>query len=302
MPRPRVVTHRIVDGEMLPSIPTLAEPRFSQSLERGLAILECFTPEQPVWGIADLADQLGMSRSTTHRYVITLVALGHLKQGAKRRYSLGMRVVDLGMSAMGGMSLEAHAQPFLADLHRRSRFTVALAVLDGPRVQLVDSLRGIRRGQRLIDLDQISYAWLPAHCTALGKLLLANLPDAEQRSVIAELTLTRHTPQTITSKTALRAELQGIRGQSLAAAEEELVPGLYSIAAPIRSVSREVVAAVGMDAHASMIALADLIDALGPHLISTADRVSARLGYRRDDELPCPGSNQHGPVRNGSGR
>ncbi len=268
----------------MPRLPELAAPRYSQSLERGLAILECFTPEQPVWGIAELADQLGMSRPTTHRYVITLVALGHLKQDVRRKYSLGINVVDLGLSATSRMRLEDHAQPFMADLRRRSRLTVVLAVLDGPRVRVVDSLRGSRRGQRLIDLDQISYAWLPVHCTALGKLLLANLPDSEQRSVISELTLTRHMPQTITGKRALRAELQGLCGQSLAAADEELLPGMYSIAAPIRAESHEVVAAVGIDAHASMIALADLVDALGPHLIATADRVSARLGYRRDDE------------------
>jgi IclR family pca regulon transcriptional regulator len=217
--------------------------------------------------------------------VITLVALGHLKQGARRKYSLAMRVIDLGLSAMSSMSLGDHAQPHLEDLHRRTRFTVTVAILDGPKVLLVDSRRGIRRGQRLIDLDQAPGARLPVHCTAPGKLLLAHLPDTEQRRVIAELSFTKHTPQTITSKTALRAELQGIRGQSLAAAEEELMPGMYSIAAPVRSESREVVAAVGMDAHSSMIALADLVDALGPHLISTADRVSARLGYRRDDEL-----------------
>ena len=62
--------------------PSLREPRYSQSLERGLAILGCFTPKRPVLGIADIADELGMSRSTTHRYVITLVALGYLEQGA----------------------------------------------------------------------------------------------------------------------------------------------------------------------------------------------------------------------------
>jgi len=215
----------------------------------------------------------------THRYVITLVALGHLKQGAERKYRLGMRVVDLGLSVMASTKLKDHAQPFLADLHRRSRYTVALAVLDGPS------------GQQLIDLDQTSYAWLPVHCTAFGKLLLANLPDAEHRRVIGELTLTKHTSQTITSKTALRAELLGIRGQSLATAEEELVPGMYSIAAPIRSESREVVAAIGMDAHASMIAPADFVEALGPHLVSAADQVSARLGHRRDDELPSASFN-----------
>src|SRR5664280_1831274 len=68
------------------SIPSLREPRYSQSLERGLAILSCFTPKRPVLGIADIADELGMSRSTTHRYVITLLALGYLEQGASRKY------------------------------------------------------------------------------------------------------------------------------------------------------------------------------------------------------------------------
>jgi IclR family transcriptional regulator, pca regulon regulatory protein len=293
------VTHRVVDEEMLRSIPTLVEPRYSQSLERGLAILECFTPGQPVWGIAELAAQLGMSRSTTHRHVVTLVRLGHMKQGARRKYGLGMGVVDLGLSAMSGMKLEDQAQPFMADLHKASRFTVVLGVLDGPRVQLVDSLRGTRRGQNLIDLDQISFAWLPVYCTALGKLLLANLPDSEQRNVISELTLTGHTPQTITSKTALRAELQSVREEGLAATDEELVHGMYSIAAPIRSESREVVAAVGIDAHASMIALADLVDALGPHLIATADGVSARLGYRRDDERHSPSVGGYGLAGGG---
>ena len=76
------------------SIPSLREPRYSQSLERGLAILSCFTPKRPVLGIADIADELGMSRSTTHRYVITLVALGYLEQGASRKYRLGLRVTD----------------------------------------------------------------------------------------------------------------------------------------------------------------------------------------------------------------
>ncbi len=281
---------------MLPSIPTLEEPRYSQSLERGLAILECFTPEQPVWGIAELADQLGMSRSTTHRYVITLVELGHLKQGKKRRYSLAMKVIDLGLSAMASTKLADHAQPFLADLHRRCGFTVVLAVLDGPSVQIVESLRGRRRGQGLIDLGRTS-AGLPVYCTALGKLLLANLPASEQRSVIAGLTLTGYTPRTITRKTALREELQGIRGENLAAVDEEFSPGMYSIAAPIRTESRDVVAAIGMDAHASMIALADFIGALAPHLVATADRISAQVGYRRDDERHSPSVNGRGLVR-----
>jgi DNA-binding MarR family transcriptional regulator len=68
------------------SNPSLREQRYSQSLERGLAILDCFTPERPVLGIADIADELGMTRSTTHRYVSTLTALGYLEQGASHKY------------------------------------------------------------------------------------------------------------------------------------------------------------------------------------------------------------------------
>jgi DNA-binding IclR family transcriptional regulator len=82
------------------AVPTLREPRYSQSLERGLAILGCFTPERPVLGISDIADELGMSRTTIHRYVITLVALGYLEQDASRKYRLGLRPTDIGMVAL----------------------------------------------------------------------------------------------------------------------------------------------------------------------------------------------------------
>jgi IclR family transcriptional regulator, pca regulon regulatory protein len=224
----------------------------------------------------------------SHRYVLTLTTLGYLVQGASRKYRLALCVTKLGMSAMSSTSLQEHARSYLEELRDRTGFTVAVGMLDGPEVLLVDRLRGSRRGQHQIDLDQAPGSTLPAHCTAIGKLLLAHLPDRQQREQIAEMKLTRRTPNTITAKTALRRELQDIRERGLAAAEEELAPGLYSIAAPVRSASGETVAAVGMDAHSSMIPLEELVDALGPHLIATADRISARLGYRRTDELHSP--------------
>ncbi len=274
----------VAADEWAPAIPTLQEPRFSQSLERGLAILGCFTPARPVLGIADLADELGMSRSTTHRYVITLTRLGYLEQGVKRKYHLTLRVTDLGISAMNGMSLYEHARPYLDELRGRTGFTVSVGVVDGDELLLVDWLRGGRRGQQLIDLGLAPGSRLPLYASAAGKLLLANLPDQDQRERIGELQLAKHAPNTIKSKTALRQELGRIRDESLAVAEEELAPGLYEIAAPVRSTGNDVVAAASMTAHSSMIAMEEFVDALGPHLISTADRISARLGYRRDDE------------------
>ncbi len=262
----------------------LGEPRYSQSLERGLAILACYTPERPVLGISELADMLGMSRSTTHRYVITLVALGYLVQGPRRKYHLALHVADLGLSAMSSTSLREHAHPYIDELGRRSGFAVALAVLDGPEIEYVDRVRARRRGQSLAGLQLAVGSRLPVHCTAMGKLLLADLPPHDQSAVLAETKLTRHGPHTITNRTALRNELQQIHEHGLASSGEELVRGLLAIAAPVRNESRETVAAVGMAAQSTTISLEALVEHLGPHLVSTADRISARLGYRRDDE------------------
>ena len=266
------------------SIPNLREPRYSQSLERGLAILACFTPDRPVLGIANIADELGMSRSTTHRYVITLVALGYLEQGASRKYRLGLKVTDLGMSALNATGLSEHAHPYLEELRQRTSYTTSVAVLDGPEIVYVDRVRSLRRGQGAVDLNLHPGSRLPAYCTAMGKLLLAYLPENEQGELITEMKLTKQGPNTITSKKALVAELDEIQSEGFAVNDEELVPELHSIAAPVRNEAREVVAAVNLAAHTSMISLSELVDALSPHLVSTADRISARLGYRRDDE------------------
>jgi IclR family transcriptional regulator, pca regulon regulatory protein len=272
------------DPEWREPVPHLREPRYSQSLERGLAILECFTAERPVWGIADLAGELGMSRSTTHRYVLTLTALGHLVQGRRRKYSLGLAVTELGMSALSSTGLREHARAPLRELSRRAPYTLAIGMLDGSELMYLDRVRATRRGQLPIDLDLSAGSHLPPHCCAMGKLLLASLPEPERRQLLAELTLERRGPRTTTGKHALRDELARIRGETLVVSEEELAPELYEIAAPVRAETAEVIASVSMQAHSSMITLEQLVGSLGPHLISTADRISARLGYRREDE------------------
>ncbi len=267
------------------SIPGLREPRYSQSLERGLAVLGCFTPKRPVRGNADIADELGMGRSTTHRYVVTLVALGYLEQDSSRKYRLGLRVTDLGMSALNSTTLREHAHPYLEELRQRTSYTTSLGVLDSTDVLLVDRVRSLRRAHDKIGLDLHTGSRVPAYCTSMGKLLLAYLPESDQRELIAEIKPTKRGPGTITSKTALRKELAEIEVAGFAVNDQELSPGLFAIAAPVRDDTRYVVAAVNLVAHSSMISLEELVDALWPHLVSTADSISARLGYRRDDEL-----------------
>ena len=254
MPRVSRQAPRIsAEGELLASVPTLREPRYSQSLERGLAILSCFTPERPILGVADIADELGMSRSITHRYVITLVALGYLEQGASRKYRLGLRVTDLGMSALNATGLRQHSRPYLEELRQSGSYTVNLAVLDGPEILYVDRARSFRRGQSKIDLGLSVGSRLPSYCTSMGKLLIAHLSDGEQRSLLGTTTLTKRGPNTITSKKRLRVELEGVRKDGISVNNQELAAGLLSIAAPVRDEWGVPRAALNIAAHVSMI-------------------------------------------------
>jgi IclR family pca regulon transcriptional regulator len=285
MPKTRSASSKAHENGREPawSIPSLREPRYSQSLERGLAILSCFTAKRPVLGIADIADELGMSRSTTHRYVITLVALGYLEQGASRKYRLGLRVTDLGMSALNSTGLREHAHPYLEELRQRTSYTTSLAVLDGAEVLYLDRVRSFRRGHGT-DLDLHAGSRVPAYCTAAGKLLVANLPQPAQRDLLASVKPAKRGPNTITGKKALRDELDQVRDAGFAVDDQELSANMFAIAVPVRDAAGEVAAAVGLSAHSSMISLEEMVDALSPHLVSTADRISARLGYRRADE------------------
>lgn len=266
------------------SIPGSRESRYSQSLKRGLAVLGCFTPDRPVLGIADIADELGMSRSTTHRYVITHVALGFLEQGTNRKYRLGLRVTDLGMAALNSTGLREHSRLYLEKLRQQTSYTVNLAVLDGSEILYVDRVRSFRRGQHKIDLNLRVGSRLPAYCTSLGKVLLAYLPDADRRKLTAATKLVKRGPNTLTARKALLAELQNVLEDGFSVNDEELAAHLVSIAVPIRGENREVVAAIDLAAHTAMISLAEMVDQLLPHLLVTADQISARLGYRRDDE------------------
>jgi IclR family transcriptional regulator, pca regulon regulatory protein len=257
------------------------DPGFSQSLERGLAILSAFRPNRSALGVSELARELRLNRSTTHRYVATLALLGYLQQDpASRKYRLGPRVLDLGFSAINSMELREISLPCLQQLSEHTGHTVNMAILDGDDIVYVERVRSGRQGQREIDLNLHIGSRLPAYCTSMGKVLLAFMPAEQRAQAIARAGLIRRGPNTLTAPTALAAELDRVRSAGYAVNNEELAYGLRSIAAPVRSQSGEVVAAINLAVHRSMISMEDLTANLSPVLRRTADEISARSGYR----------------------
>ncbi len=252
-------------------------PRFSQSLWRGLAMLRCFSSKEPVLGLADVAERLGMSRSTTHRYMTTLVELGYLEQTRDRKYRLGLRPLDIGMSALRATGLRDIGHLYLDRLRYDTGLTAGLAVLSGGSVLYVDRVQGkdvdmgidgsptIRTGVRL-----------PAHCTSVGKILLAHLPEETRRHVLAEIVLTKHTRQTVTRRKQLEEQLTQIATRGFAVSDEELYSDMHSIAVPVRK-GETVVAALDLTTNDEAVTTGALIQVYAPLLKDMARRMSLVL-------------------------
>jgi IclR family pca regulon transcriptional regulator len=232
-------------------------------------------------GVSDLAREVGLSRSTTHRYIATLAGLGYLQQdGPTRKYRLGPRVLDLGFSAINSMDVRELAAPHLQALSDETGHTVNMAVLDGADIVYIERCRTSRQGQREIDLNLHIGSRLPAYCTSLGKVLLAHLEPAELDEVLERVRFMQHGPNTVTSAVELRAELRRVKSAGVAANNEELAYGLRSIAAPIHDRDGAVTAAINLAVHRSMVTLDSLVADLGPLVKRTAAEISARSGYR----------------------
>jgi IclR family transcriptional regulator, pca regulon regulatory protein len=257
-------------------LPTPHEGRYSQSLERGLAILRAFTPDRPWMGIAEIAEALEMSRPTTHRYASTLVALDYLEQGPRRKYRLGMRAGDPGRSAVGSTALQRLPHERLAELRDRSACTVSVAVLDGKDIVYIDRARSSLHGQSEVNTRLGRGSRLPAKDTALGKTLLAHLSPREQRQGIGN-------PDSDTDMGAgekLIDELKRIREKGFAIADQVHVEGQRCAAAPLRSRSTEVVAAVDVAASTAVYSRGQVLEQLVPLLLVSAEEMSAHLGYK----------------------
>ena len=271
------------DSEDPAKPPKPAAAGFSQSLERGLLILSSFSENRPVLGISDLGRAVGLNRSTTYRYVATLAKLGYLQQDPdSRKYSLGPRVVDLGFAAINSMEITRVAGPFLQALSDETGYTVSMAVLDGPDIVYVDRRRSGRASTFAMGLHLHVGSRLPAYCTSMGKVLLAHQEPAVLRDLVDRTDLARRGPKTITAREQLMVALVRVRRTGFALNDEELAPGLRSLAAPVRDRSGAVVAAVNVAVHLTVwnASVESVMSRLEAPLRRATTEISIRLGHR----------------------
>ena len=163
-----------------------------------------------------------------------------------------------------------------------------MAVLDGADILYIERCRIASQGQREIDLNLHFGSRLPAYCTSMGKVLLASRSPDELEALVTRVDFVHRGPNTITARAALLAELQRVRERGLAVNNEELAYGLRSIAVPVHGQDGEVVAAINLAVHRSLVSVEDLVVRLAPALQATARGISSKAGFRPDISTPPP--------------
>ena len=249
------------------------------SLERGLRVLQTFSRSNPQLTLSQVAALAGLTPATARRSLHTLERLGYVARSG-RKFLLRPRVLALGAGYLNAINADVVLQPFVDEVVNEHGGSSSVTVLDDVDIVYVERFRASRRLQTEIDLDLHVGSRLPAYCTSMGKVLLAFMPDTERDELLGRITFARRGPNTLTSKTALLAELHRIRETGIAVNNEELAYGLRSVAVPVFSAGGEAVAALNLAAHRTMASLDDLIARLGPIMQRTAAAISAQLGYR----------------------
>lgn len=252
------------------------EPKhFVQSLSRGLGILQAFNADQPRLTLTKLSQITGMNKTAVQRFTDTLMTLGYLGRNQYKEFYLGPRVLTLGFAYLDGSELRQLAADQLQELSHKVGGTVNLGVLDGVEVVLLSRVEV----QTFFKLALRPGSRLPAHCTALGKVLLAGLEpwDLAQRLEVMELAAI--TERTITATEELKAELELTRRRGYAISDREVTPASYSTAAPVLDRRGQVTAAVAF-ALSIEEARGERVSRGVQELLTVCRSISERLGYQ----------------------
>lgn len=250
-----------------------------KAVDKALRILETLGKASEELGLVELSRQLAIEKSTLHRLLGTLEARGFVRRDPiSLRYALGIRMLELGTAVTARSALARAAHPVLDRLALRSRHTVNLAVLDGDEILYVAKRESPEPLRLTVEVGRR----LPAHCTALGKAMLAFRPVLEVRRLFSRRKRLRgFTPRTITDPGKLLRHLDEVRRTGVAVDHEELIAGLRCLAAPILDFTGHAVAAMSISAPAVTLG-EERVAELRPMLVEAVGEVSKALGGPAD--------------------
>ena len=243
------------------------------AVARAFTVLEQLSRE-PSLSLERLSREVHLAKATAYRFLLTLRSLGYVRRDERDHWAMTLKLFTTGSRALDHVDLHAAARPLAGELAERLGETVHMGVREGDAavyVLKIESKHTIRMASRV-------GGRIPLHCTAIGKVLLANAGLEERSATLRSMDLVAHTPRTITTRGALGAELDRVRRQGFALDDEEHERGIRCIGAPIFGHTTEVVAALS----ASWPSFRFPVNGLGPATAAVreaAARISSILGH-----------------------
>ena len=244
-------------------------PDFVEALARGLDILSCFDARRPELTLSEVALAADLARPTARRLLLTLAELGYVRV-SDNGFALTPKVLSLGMAYISSLGLWDLARPHLEALVARTGESSSMAQLDGSDIVYVARVAVPKIIALRVDIG----TRFPAARTSQGKVLLAALTDDERAATLDQPSRSGLPPFPERPEAELRRELSQVRAQGWALADEELAPGVRSVAAPVRDGAGTVRAAMNVTVHAAETSTEHLLHEYLPLLLQAAGRVS----------------------------
>jgi DNA-binding IclR family transcriptional regulator len=260
----------------VPYSKTRKSPYRVQVLDRALAALEVLAGRSSECSLVEVCRTLKLHKSTAHRLMMVLEQHRLVdKNPDTGRYRLGLKLFELGSKAIAGLDLRRHAKPYLDRLQRELGETVFFCLLDEGQVFYIEKIES----QQSVRTACTVGSRAPAYCTAVGKAMLAELTEAEVNQIVRRWGLKAITPNTITTNSALKAELKAIRCRGYAIDNEEKELGLRCVSAAVRGDQGKLLAALSVSGPAFRVTQ-ERVPEIGRTVMKAAMDLSYEFGYR----------------------
>lgn len=250
----------------------------NESLQKGLSVLGAVAACENAVGVTEIAKVLDLDYSTTYRLMSTLLDLGYLERDPdSKSYRVGPAVLRLGFAYASGLSARAAALPIMTELNHGLHETVNLSVRDGVEMVLIESLQS----PNLLTTSVRIGGRYPLHCSASGKVAIAELPEPQREYLLRSISLDAFTPKTIRSARAFRSEVAKVMERGYATNIEEHVVGLQAVAAPIRDYRGVLTAVLDISVPTARVGKSRTLRSFADHVRDAAAQISRGLGWVR---------------------
>jgi len=248
------------------------DKEFMATLAKGLAVLGSFNRERPTMTLSQAALAAGLSRATARRILRTLAELGYVEHSG-RQFSLSSGILKLGFAYLATQNWIEQATPLMRQLSEQFHESCSAAILQGTEIVYVARIPA----GRIMSVSLAVGTRLPAFHTALGRVQLGFLDNAELWRRLQSLRIEAHTPSTITDVQALVDRVREDHMQGFSIVDEELERGLRAIAVPIVDRSGQSVAALNLSTHSTRTTRNEMREGFLPSLRAIAEQISASV-------------------------